>query len=103
MIKHLVMWRVRGATEAEKTSAKRLVKTAFESLNGKIPGMLRLEIGLDTSGADYACDVVLYSEFESQAALDAYAAHPAHLQAKELVGDVRVARYQVDYPVQSIA
>jgi hypothetical protein len=100
MIKHMVMWRLRGATEAEKASARRLVKTAFESLNGKIPGMLCLEIGLDTSGADYACDVALYSEFESQAALDAYADHPEHLRAKELVGDVRVARYQVDYTAQ---
>ena len=27
---------------------------------------LHLEVGTDTSGVDYACDVVLYSEFESQ-------------------------------------
>jgi hypothetical protein len=97
MIKHVVMWRLRGANEAEKTRAQHLVKTVFESLNGKIPGMLHLEIGFDTSAADYACDVVLYSEFESQAALDAYANHPEHWLAKERVGDVRIERHQVDY------
>ena len=31
---------------------------------------------------DYACDVVLYTEFESQEALEAYAIHPAHLRVK---------------------
>lgn len=99
MIKHMVMWQVRGDTPAEKASAKDLIKTAFETLNGKIPGMYRLEIGMDISGVDYACDVALYAEFESQAALDAYASHPEHLRAKDRVGDLRIARHQVDYQV----
>ncbi|MNW06542.1 Stress responsive A/B Barrel Domain protein [compost metagenome] len=46
---------------------------------------------------DYACDVVLYSEFASQADLEAYASHPEHLRVKREVGDLRIARHQVDY------
>jgi hypothetical protein len=46
---------------------------------------------------DYACDVVLYSEFESQAALDAYAVHPEHLRVRQDIEGLRVARHQVDY------
>jgi hypothetical protein len=42
--------------------------------------------------------VVLYSEFESQAALDAYAEHPEHLRVKQELADLRTARHQVDYP-----
>lgn len=97
MIKHIVMWNVRGGTPAEKSSNIDSLKRSFESLRGCIPGLLYLELGVDTSGVDYACDVVLYSEFESQAALDAYAVHPEHLRIKRELADVRIARHQVDY------
>lgn len=98
MIKHIVMWNIRGDTAAEKQHGIALLKRSFESLRGLVPGLLHLEIGVDTSGIDYACDVVLYSEFESQAALDGYATHAEHLRVKREVGDLRIARHQVDYP-----
>jgi hypothetical protein len=75
------------------------VKTEFESLRGRIPGLLHLEIGVDESHADYAFDVVLYSEFASREALAAYAEHPEHLRVRRALGDVRTARHQVDYEV----
>jgi hypothetical protein len=52
---------------------------------------------VDRSGVDYACDVVLRSEFTSQQALDAYAKHPGHLRVRDELGDIRIARHQVDY------
>jgi hypothetical protein len=97
MIKHIVMWQIDGSTVDTKQEAITLVKRAFESLNGKIPGMRILEIGVDVSNVDYACDVVLYSEFESDEALAGYASHPEHLRVKEEIGGVRIARHQVDY------
>ncbi|MFS2168636.1 Dabb family protein, partial [Variovorax sp. Varisp62] len=42
---------------------------------------------------------VLLSEFDSQAALDAYATHPEHLRVRMQLGDIRTARFQVDYSV----
>ncbi len=97
MIKHIVMWNVRGDTPAEKAQGIARLRRSFESLRGRIPGLLHLEIGVDSSRIDYACDVVLYSEFESQAALDAYGSHPEHLRVKKEVADLRIARHQVDY------
>ena len=97
MIKHIVMWNVRGDTDAERSANCRVLQRAFEGLRGRIPGLLRLEVGVDHSQIDYACDVVLYSEFESQAALDAYASHPEHLRVRQSLGDLRTARHQVDY------
>lgn len=99
MIRHIVMWNVRGGTPLEKAGSIAQLQRSFESLRGRIPGLLHLEIGADTSRIDYACDVVLYSEFESQAALDAYGTHPEHLRVKDEVSDLRTARHQVDYPV----
>ncbi len=97
MIKHIVMWNVRGDTPAEKARGIARLQRSFESLRGRIPGLLHLEIGVDSSHIDYACDVVLYSEFESQAALDAYGTHPEHVRVKNEVADLRIARHQVDY------
>jgi hypothetical protein len=97
MVKHIVMWNLVGDTPAAKASAIDQLRRSFASLHGRIPGLLHLEIGVDTSGVNYACDVVLYSEFESQAALDAYAAHPEHLRVKRELEGLRIARHQVDY------
>lgn len=97
MIKHIVMWNVRGTLPEEKAEAANRVKEAFEGLNGKIPGMSRLEIGIDVSRIDYACDVVLYSEFVDRNALEAYATHPEHLRVRDELAGVRISRHQVDY------
>ena len=97
MIKHIVMWNVRGDTPAAKARGIAQLQSSFAGLRGRIPGLLHIEVGVDRSRIEYACDVVLYSEFESQAALDAYAVHPEHLRVKQELGDLRIARYQVDY------
>ena len=97
MIRHIVMWNVRGATPDERRNAIRFLKSRFAGLRGRIPGLRRLEVGVDTSRVDYACDVVLYSEFESQQALDAYASHPEHLRVRDELDGLRIARHQVDY------
>ena len=99
MIKHIVMWNILGESSAEKKANIDKVKSAFELLKGKIPGMVHLEVGVDHSGIDYACDVVLYTEFEAQADLDAYAVHPEHLKVRDALNGLRVARHQVDYVV----
>jgi len=99
MIKHIVMWNIRGDTPAEKAQGIEKLQRSFASLRGQIPGLLHLEIGVDSSRIDYACDVVLYSEFESQAALDAYCSHPEHQRVKNELTDVRTTRHQVDYAV----
>lgn len=97
MIKHIVMWNVRGDSAQAKARGIDELKRGFEALRGQVPGLLHLEIGVDSSGIDYACDVVLYSEFESQEALDAYATHPAHVRLRKQLADLRTARHQVDY------
>ncbi len=100
MIKHIVMWNVRGDTAAERGANLARLQASFESMRGRVPGLLHLEVGVDTSRIDYACDVVLYSEFESQSALDAYALHPEHQRVKAEIADLRTAKHQVDYASQ---
>ena len=97
MLKHIVMWNVRGDDAATRARHIAQVKAAFESLRGRVPGLLHVEVGVDESRIDYACDVVLYTDFESREALAAYADHPEHLRVKRALGDLRIARHQVDY------
>ena len=97
MIRHIVMWNLRADSSEQKARHIETLRHSFESLNGRIPGLLHLHIGVDQSRVDYACDVVLYSEFESAQALAAYAIHPEHLRVKAEIGDMRIARHQVDY------
>ncbi len=98
-VRHIVMWNVQGDTPAERQYNIERLCASFASLKGRIPGMRHLEIGVDVSRAGYACDVVLCSEFDSPAALAAYAEHPEHLRVRAELGAMRTARYQVDYPV----
>lgn len=96
-IRHIVMWRLRGETPETRSAARLKVKALFEGLKGRIDGLTHIEVGLDVSGVEYACDVVLVSEFENEAALSAYAVHPEHMRVREALGDLRIGRFQVDY------
>jgi len=97
MIKHIVMWNVLGDDPDERLRNALRIKTSFESLKDCIPGLLKMEIGLDLSHVDYACDVVLYSEFESPQALMEYATHPVHTSVRHAIEGLRITRHQVDY------
>jgi len=77
MVKHIVLYTLKEGIEKE--SAIKTIASLLEPLVGKIPGLLHLEVRQAFRGMDYA----LYSEFESREALEAYAQHPLHLEAKE--------------------
>lgn len=91
MIKHIVMWKLRNKADAE------IIKDNLEALVGKIPGLLKLEIGIDFSNKEQSADIVLYSELEDREALSAYQAHPEHQAVIPLVQAATVSRLVVDY------
>ena len=100
MIKHIVLWRLKPtALGNDKATNARLIKERLEALQGKIPGLLKLEVGIDFGGGEHSSDVSLYSEFVNRAALDGYQAHPAHKEIAALVTDMRAERRVVDYEV----
>ena len=100
MIKHIVMWKLKenalGRTKAENAS---IMKQKLEALNGKVPGLLPLEVGIDYLQKENSADVVLYSEFASKKSLDDYQIHPEHKAIMPFVSEVRSERSAVDYEV----
>jgi len=100
MVKHIVMWRLKDRAEgAGKKENARKVKQTFEDLNGKVPGMLKLEVGIDYAMTDASSCIVLYSEFADQDALDGYRAHPEFKKAALFIKSVGTERRMVDYEV----
>ena len=95
MIKHIVMWRLKE--KDPKNANARMIKQKLEALRDRIPGMLKIEVGIDFSCTSDSSDVVLYSEFESRDALDLYQSHPEHEAIKPLVMNLRIERRVVDY------
>jgi hypothetical protein len=98
MIKHIVVWRLKeSASGLGKAENARIVKERLEALNGRIPGLLRLEVGIDFSSTESSGDIALYSEFASRAALEGYQAHPEHRAILPFVLEATGERRVVDY------
>ncbi len=93
MVKHIVMWKLRDKADAAG------IKERLEALDGKIPGLLKIEVGIDFLESEQSADVVLYSELESREALDVYQNHTEHMAVVPLVKAAAVARTVVDYEV----
>jgi quinol monooxygenase YgiN len=69
----------------------------LEGLAGRIPGLLKIEVGINFIADPNAADVVLYSEFIDAAALAVYQAHPLHLEVVPQVKALAVERRSADY------
>ena len=92
MVKHIVMWKI---SAPDKEQAAQKIKQMLESLNGKIPGLYKAEVGINITPGGY--DVVLYSELQDQKALEGYQVHPEHLAVKEYITSVTCGRASADY------
>lgn len=95
MVKHIVMWRLRDTDNKAADAAR--IKDLLEGLSGRIPGLLRIEVGANFIADPNAADVVLYSEFTDAAALALYQSHPLHLEVVPEVKALAVERRSADY------
>lgn len=100
MIKHIVLWRLKPEAHG-KTATKNAqhIKALLSNLLGKIPGLTKLEVGLDFSRTHASADLALYTEFIDRAALDAYQAHPLHVEVKNYIGEATCDRWLADYEI----
>lgn len=99
MIKHVVMWTIRhGETPRVKFERMAEVKARLLDLKGRIDEIVALDVFFNSPSApDDNYDVILISEFNSWADLDAYQKHPAHLEVADYLKNVRQNRSAIDY------
>ena len=93
MVKHIVLYTLKEGLDKDETV--RMIASHLEPLVGKIPGLIALEVRRGYNGMDYA----LYSEFESREALEVYAGHPLHQEAKGHFFHLLDSRVACDYDV----
>jgi quinol monooxygenase YgiN len=77
------------------------IKQLLESLRDRIPGLLKIEVGIDTSASETSADVVLLSEFADLDALEGYQRHPLHAQMKPEIGNMTAERRVVDHKIEA--
>ena len=94
------MWQLKDHAEgADKATNALKMKALLDACANIVPGIIKLEVAIAKPGLEATYDIVLYSEFVSAGALDAYQNHPQHIALKPFVSAVRLARQCMDYEV----
>ncbi len=91
MVKHIVLFNVKEGEDKDRVTA--IAAQALEPLVGKIEGLCSARVHRCFAGVDFA----LCTELESREALDHYAVHPLHLEAKAKFWDYLDSRVAADY------
>lgn len=100
MLKHIVMWRfVDGAEGKSKQQHAEWMKEHLEALEGVVPEICSIEVGVNCSPSETSYDAVLISTFKDKEALNRYKVHPDHLKVAEYCKKVRESRVDVDYEI----
>lgn len=98
MITHIVCWRVQDEVDGMgKPELLLKMKAELEALNGQIPEIISLSVGINEKPGDAASDIVLMSSFADWDALRHYVEHPAHQAVVAFVGRIVSERRVVDF------
>ena len=93
MVKHIVLFNVKEGEDKDQVA--KIAASVLEPLVGRIDGLTHVEVRRTFAGADIA----LYCELESREAMDAYAVHPLHEEAKGHFFPMLSSRIAADYEV----
>ncbi len=101
MVRHVILWQFKDEySGAQIEEMKEEIKAGLLGLKGIIPGLLEIQVitkGLQSSNAD----LMLSTAFTDEAALKAYAVHPAHVRvADEKVRPFMKTRVCLDYETE---
>lgn len=76
MVTHIVLFKL-APPIADNASA---LRDKLLAMQGRIPGLRRVEVGRNRSTEARASDLALITQHDSWADLEAYATHPVHLE-----------------------
>jgi hypothetical protein len=93
MIKHIVFFKLkdRSPESIERTAA------VLRNMEGKIPQLVSLEVGLDVIHSERSFDIALVTELASLEDLQAYQVHPEHQIVIRHINEVKDVSVSVDY------
>lgn len=91
MLTHIVLFKLKDKADAEKVREKLL------GMEGRIPQLRHLEVGIDILNSQRSYDLALYTRFDSLEAMQEYQVHPVHVEVAEYIKSVRESSVSVDY------
>lgn len=95
MYRHIVLFWLKDPSEENLRAARE----KLASLQGKIEGLLSVEVEPDALHSERSCHLCLNMVFASRSALDAYRTHPAHLPVQKHMHAVRSMSSAADYEI----
>ena len=99
MVKHIILWQLKDEIE-DKEAVKKGIKEGLESLQGKIPGLLSVQVNIDSIDSSTA-DCMLDTTFETKEDLKNYSSNPLHQEvANSKVRPFYKARFSFDYEIE---
>ena len=93
MITHIVLFLLKDRSSRSAGKARDVLL----GMRGKIPQLRYLEVGIDLLHSGRSFDIALITKFDSLEELQAYQAHPVHVEVAEYMTSVRKAAVAVDY------
>jgi hypothetical protein len=97
MINHVVLFKLKEYSEAEKPQVIAEMKSLLQGLKGKIDELIYLEVGVNYELNSKSYDLVLLSHFSSLEDLDKYRVHPEHKKVLARFSELRLERAAVDF------
>lgn len=98
MIRHIAMFHLTDACQAEgKEKVIEKIKASVANMNGKIPGLIKAEIGVNYMGGPH--DIVMYCEFEDEKSARDFGQNPLHVQHRDNMKDYVSDRVFADYEI----
>ncbi len=93
MITHVVFFKLKDPSPVNMEKAR----AAIAGLEGQIPQLRHLEVGIDLLRSERSYDLALVSRFDSLADLQAYQVHPVHQEVVKYLREVSQSIIAVDY------
>lgn len=98
MVRHIVMFKLKEfETPADKEAKMQEIKEKLEALIHKIDVLRMIRVDFNCNPEE-TWDIILTTEMDTLADVNAYATHPEHVAvAKGIIGPVKADRACVDY------
>jgi len=97
MINHVVLFKLKDYSEAERQMIIAEMKSLLEGLKGKIDELIYIEVSVNYELNLKSYDLALLSHFNSIEDLDKYRVHPEHKKVLARFSELRLDRAAVDF------
>lgn len=100
MIKHIVLWKLKAADDAEKAEAFATIASNLTALVPVIKQIKSLTVGRNVANAGSNWDLALVAHYESLAALKTYQEHPEHQRVAAIIAGLVSDKAAVDFELE---